>query len=250
VILSDTKNELRRAPAHEPALVSAFDGLARQLWHRLPNARVDTDDVLLATRGFDLGLSERCPALDDEQRCSLHDLGKPAICRVVPLDALVPDRAQHLLLQGRGSEARYFGSDCIQPGVRPGFDLITRRLSVVDSAASAALADRRRDLALERRTWGDAVFELLQADLFATPAALERLPRDGFMTLSIVPVLMILARHSALPVRCRQYLAAQARLADRLLERARSAGHGELASVQQLTAFARSNAALALKLKE
>ncbi len=245
-----TVQRLQRPSAEQPALASGFDVLAGQLWHRLPNARPDTDDVLLATRGFDLGLSDRCPALDDAQRCSLHELGKPAICRVVPLDALVPDREQHAVLHSRRAEARYLGSDCIQPGVRPGFDLITRRLSVVDSEAQAALAARRRDLALERRTWGDAVFELLRADLFDAPAALERLPRDGFMTLSIVPVLMILARDPALVARLRQYLAAQARLAEGLFARARSAGQAELASVRQLTAFARSNAALARQLKE
>jgi Fe-S-cluster containining protein len=245
-----TVQRLRRPPAHDPALTSAFDALAGQLWHRLPSALIDTDDVLLATRGFDLGLSDRCPALDEEQRCTLHDRAKPAVCRVVPLDALAPDSAQHLVLHSRRTQARYFGSDCIQPGVRPGFDLITRRLSVVDDVARSALAERRRDLALERRTWGDAVFRLLRAELFASPAALERLPSAGFMTLSIVPVLLVLARDSALRLQCLEYLAAQAQLAERLLERARHAGQAELASVRQLAAFARSNAAFAAQLKE
>jgi hypothetical protein len=241
---------LRRPSLSDAVLNGEFDSLARALWHRLPSAQRDTDDVLLATRGFDLGLSERCPALDDEQRCTLQYAGKPAICRVVPLDALTPDSAQHQVLQSRRAEAHYLGTDCIQPGVRPGFALITRRLSVVDGGARAALAERRRDLALERRTWGDAVFKLLQAELFASPAALERVPANGFMTLSIVPVLMMLARESAARARCLQYLTAQASLAERLLERARRAGQGERASVRQLAAFARSNAALALQLKE
>ena len=241
---------LRRPPTNDAASKLAFDELGSALWHRLPSARHDTDDVLLATRGFDLGLSERCPALDDDQRCTLHDLGKPTICRVVPLDALTPDSAQHHVLQSRRAEALYLGTDCIQPGVRPGFDLITRRLSVVDSGARAALAERRRDLAFERRSWGDAVFQLLHTDLFASPEALERLPPDGFMTLSLVPVLMVVARDSAARARCLQYLAAQGTLAERLLGQARQAGQGERASVRQLAAFARSNAAFSRQLKE
>ena len=229
---------------------AAFDELAATLWHRLPSAQSDTDDVLLATRGFDLGLAARCPALDEAQRCSLHDRGKPAICQVVPLDALTPDAAQHRVLHGRSRDAHYLGSDCIQPGVRPGFALVTRRLSVVDSDARAALAEHRRVLAAERRTWGDAVFQLLRAELFASPSALERLPAHGFVTLSLVPVLMVLAHQSSvLRARCLDYLHAQARLAETLLEAARHGGQRELDSVRQLTAFARSNRTLALNLK-
>jgi hypothetical protein len=245
-----TVQRLRRPPTSDAVGNEAFDALAETLWHRLPGARHDTDDVLLATRGFDLGLSERCPALDDEQRCSLHDTGKPAICRVVPLDALTPDSAQHRVLQSRRAEAHYLGSDCIQPGVRPGFELVTRQLRVVDGAARKALAEHRRELALERRLWGDAVFELLRAELFASLASLERVPKGGFMTLSVVPVLVVLARDSALRARCVQYLAAQALLAERLLERARRAGQAERESVRRLADFARSNAAFAVQLKE
>ena len=228
----------------------AFDALAATLWHRLASAQPDTDDVLLATRGFDLGLSGHCPALDAAQRCSLHERGKPAICRVVPLDALTPDRAQHRVLQRRSSEAHSFGSDCIQPGARPGFALVTRRLNVVDSDARSALEEHRRALAGERRAWGDAVFQLLQAELFASPSALERLPAHGFVTLSLVPVLMVLARQSTiLRARCLDYLEAQARLAETLLERARCAPASELGKVRQLAAFAHSNRTLALNLK-
>jgi hypothetical protein len=217
----------------------------------LPTAPASTDDVLLATRGFDLGLSDRCPALDDAQRCSLHHAGKPAICRVVPLDALSPDQAQHSVLHGRLAQARHWGTDCIEPGVRPGFAVVTRRLSVVDAGARAALEQRRQDLARERRTWGDAVFELLREDLFSTPAALARVPAGGFMTLSIAPVLMVLAQASAgARIRCAQYLEAQARLAQRLHSQACAGGQGDAASVHQLLALARTNARLSLQLKD
>ncbi|MET0793171.1 MAG: hypothetical protein ABW061_16745 [Polyangiaceae bacterium] len=245
-----TVQRLKRPPSGDVTLRAGFDALAAQLWHRLPAASNDTDDVLLATRGFDLGLSERCPALNSEQRCALHDSGKPAICRVVPLDALSPDSAQHWVLHSRRADAHYLGADCIQPGVRAGFALITRRLQVVDEGARAALTEHRRSLALERQTWGDAVFQLLHADLFASPALLDRLPSDGFMTLSLVPVLMVLAsQSSAARARCLEYLIAQERLAERLLDQARQQAQGDAASVRQLTAFARSNARFALQLK-
>jgi len=233
------------------ALAAEFEQLAARLWHRLPEADAHTDDVLLATRGFDLGLSARCPALDDEQRCSLHASRKPAICKVVPLDALSPDGAQHLVLAERAADAHYFGSDCIVPGERLGFGLVTRRLDVVDGGARAALAERRRDLASERVAWGDRVFDLLRADWFSSASALERLPSAGFMTLSIAPVLIALLEQSKLSrVRCVAYLDAQAIVAERLLQSAAESGQFEPDSVRQLRAFARTNAQLRLQLKD
>ena len=232
-------------PAFDAETSAAFTALGEALWHR-----VGAEHVLLATRGFDLGFSERCPALDDARRCSLHGGGKPAICRVVPLDALLPDRAQHLVLASREVQAQYFDSDCIEPGVRPGFDVITRRLSVVNSEASAALALRRNDLAAERRSWGDAVFRMFARELFASPAALDRVPRAGFMTLSIAPVLLVLAAQSReLRARCGAYLQAQAALAARLLEDAAARGFSGRDSTRTLAAFARTNARLLTELK-
>jgi hypothetical protein len=241
-----TIQRITRPALPEPALHEEFERLAATLWHRLPSASAHTDDVLLATRAFDLGLSERCPALDEQQRCSLHADRKPSICRVVPLDALQPDRAQHLVLAGREAEARHFGSDCIAPGQKPGFSVVTRRLEVVNGDARAALAQRRADLAEERAAWGDRVFQLLSADLFASEAALERVPKSGFMTLSLAPVLISLLQQSLLsPARCLAYLDAQAVLAERLLRAA-----PESDGVRQLTAFAATNARLRLQLKE
>lgn len=234
----------------DEATCQAFDALAAELWHRLPGAPPGTDDVLLSTRGFDLGLSERCPALDTEQRCSLHERGKPAVCRVVPLDALSPDCAQHGVLASREAQAHGFGSDCIAPGLRPGFTVLTRRLRVVDASAERAVAERRKDLAAERRLWGDAVFELLEPELFASPAALERVPARGFMTLSLTPVLLVLSRRSAaLRRRCCHYLEAQGELAERLLREADPRHLAERESVRQLERLARANARLFLQLK-
>jgi hypothetical protein len=246
-----TVQRIARPPLADAASQSELEQLAARLWHRLPGADAHTDDVLLATRAFDLGLSERCPALDDAQRCSLHERRKPAICRVVPFDALQPDRAQHLVLASREREAAHFGSDCITRGARPGFEVVTRRLEVVDEGARAALAERRQQLAEERDAWGDRIFQLLCADLFSSPTALARVPKAGFMTLSLTPVLIALMERSFLSrARCVAYLDAQALVAERLLRESAQSGHTERDSVRRLAAFAGANARLRLHLKD
>jgi hypothetical protein len=200
-------------------------------------------ELLLATCAFDGELSEQCPALDSERRCSIHHDKKPAVCRVVPFDESWPDRLQHLVLAERDKEARYLGSDCIVPGVRAGFPVVTRRLEVVDDGARAALAERRRDLTNERRFWGKIVTPRLRAELLSRSRT-ARLA-GGFLTLSIAPVLMVLADAS---MRCRErcmaYLAAQATLCERTLKEARSAGFGERAAIRQLAALTGTNARL------
>lgn len=199
-------------------------------------------ELLLTTRAFDTALSEQCPALDGERRCSIHDDKKPAVCRVVPFDEQLPDHLQHLVLAERAAEARYLGSDCIAPGARSGFPVVTRRLALVDDGARAALADRRRDLANERRFWGNSVEPSLQAELCALSI---RPPPGGFLTLSIAPVLMELAAASTrCRERCMAYLAAQATLCERTLKEARSIGPAEHPGIRQLAAFSGTNARL------
>jgi hypothetical protein len=200
-------------------------------------------DLLLATRAFDTGLSEQCPALDAGRRCSIHDDKKPAVCRVVPFDELLPDRLQHLVLSERATEARYLGSDCIVPGVRAGFPVVTRRLEVVDEGARAALAERRHDLANEQLFWGRTVAPLLRAELLSQRSGAGQ--AGGFLTLSIAPVLMVLADASTrCRERCMAYLAAQAILCERTLKDARLAGFAERAAIRQLAAFTATNARL------
>ncbi|MFB9126465.1 hypothetical protein ACFFYR_26120 [Paraburkholderia dipogonis] len=69
--------------------------------------------------------------------------------------------------------------------------------------------------------WGRAVFESLRKDLFDSPAALARIPRGGFLTISIVPALLAGASTSA---RCRQlcldYIDSQLALIDHNIEQA------------------------------
>jgi len=170
----------------------------------------------------------------------------------VPLDALVPDRLQHVVLAERRAEASYFGAECIAAGVSPWRTTLVHGLAVVDAAAAEALARRRRDLADEKRWWGDAVFGVLRGELFASPAALARVPVGGFLVLTIAPVLVVL---SAVSPRCRQrcleYLDAQIALIE---ERIRLAVAGrrlaDRSGTAQLRAFARADVALKAALEE
>jgi Fe-S-cluster containining protein len=179
----------------------------------LPDA---PSDWLLVTHGWTDERLGRCPALDAEGRCGLHGEQKPSTCLVVPLDPLVPDGAQARVLAERAREAAYFGAGCLRDGPRPGFRPLVRRLRVVDPDMQAALARRRRELVLEKRHWGGAAFRLLEPQLFADPAALERIPPNGFLSLSIAPVVMVLAEVSPrCRARCLEYVEAQLELATR-----------------------------------
>jgi len=65
----------------------------------------------------------------------------------------------------------------------------------------------RRQLELDRRFWGDAVYRQLPRELLETAL----LPSDAFLSISIVPVLMVIARISeGCRQRCLGYLDAQA----------------------------------------
>ena len=161
----------------------------------------------------------------------------------MPFDEQLPDHSQHLVLAERAAEARYLGSDCIAPGARAGFPVVTRRLELVDGNARAALAERRRDLANEQRFWGSTVTPLLAAELRSH--ALRRQRPGGFLTLSIAPVLMDLSAASTRSrERCMAYLVAQATLCERTLKEARSAGFAERPAIRQLAAFSGTNARL------
>jgi Fe-S-cluster containining protein len=235
------------APRASDADCRAVSDLADALLHRLPGGP-QADDVLLATQAFSPHASDPCPALGVDMRCTIHDDRKPVQCSVVPLDALVPDRLQHVVLADRRTEASYLGADCIVPGTGPGSPLtpLVRRLAVVDAAACEALAHRRRDLVDEKRWWGNAVFGVLRGELFANPAALARVPVGGFLVLAIAPVLVVL---SAVSPRCRQrcleYLDAQTALIDERVRIAVASKRlADRPGTAQLRAFARANVAL------
>ena len=208
-----------RVGGHEAVLdeadIAAFESIADTLLHHAG------DTFSIMTQGYDYPSLARCPALADDGRCAIHLNGKPVACEVVPLDPLVPDTLQHLVLAGRNQSASYLGADCIQEGERADAALMTAEGEIKDANARDALARRRRALEREREVWGRAVFESLRKDLFDSPAALARIPPRGFLTISIVPALLAVASTSA---RCRQlcldYIDSQLALIDRSIEQA------------------------------
>jgi hypothetical protein len=208
-----------RVGGHEAVLdeadIAAFESIADTLLHRAG------DTFSIVTQGYDYPSLARCPALADDGRCAIHLSGKPVTCEVVPLDPLVPDTLQHLVLAGRNQSASYLGADCIQEGERADAALMTADGEIKDANARDALARRRRALEREREVWGRVVFESLRKDLFDSPAALARIPPRGFLTISIVPALLAVASTSA---RCRQlcldYIDSQLALIDRSIEQA------------------------------
>ncbi|WP_201642082.1 hypothetical protein [Paraburkholderia metrosideri] len=175
----------------------------------------------IATQGYDYPSVGRCPALEEDGRCAIHFAGKPVTCEVVPLDPLVPDRLQHLVLAARNQSGAYFGANCIQEGEHVDAALLVSGSRIVDAGALHAVTRRRHALAKEREIWGQAVFESLRQDLFNSPAALARIPAGGFLTISIVPALLAVAGASE---RCRQltavYIDSQIALIGRSIDQA------------------------------
>jgi Fe-S-cluster containining protein len=211
--------ERLRAGRHEIVLgeadIAAFDSIADRLLHRAG------DTFSITTQGYDYPSLARCPALADDGRCAIHLQRKPVTCEVVPLDPLVPDTLQHLVLAGRKQSAAYLGADCIQEGVRVDAALMVAAGRIADANAQDALARRRSDLEKDNEMWGRAVFEALRKDLFESPAALARIPAGGFLTLSIVPALRVVAGTSADNRRlCRDYIDSQLELIERSIEQA------------------------------
>ncbi|APA88383.2 hypothetical protein BJG93_23750 [Paraburkholderia sprentiae WSM5005] len=191
--------ERLRVGRHEAVLdegdCAGFDALADTL---LYNAG---DTFSIAAQGFDYPSLGRCPALADDGRCAIHLQGKPLTCEVVPLDPLVPDSLQYLVLAERGNSAVYVGSAYIQEAKRNDAALLIDEGRIVDPRARDALARRRSALEGERAIWTQAVFDALRADLFDSAAALARIPVGGFLTISLVPALLTVAAASA---RCRE----------------------------------------------
>lgn len=224
---------LRRVRWAAPTAPEAIE-LAARILHPFPNS---SDHLLLATHAYDDGVSGRCPALSRDGACSIHADRKPALCSAVPLEPLLPDSQQSLVLAKRARDAVFLGANCLQPGKSAGS--IPLLGAFAPSAQSrAALEQRRGDLAHDKRLWGDAVYRTLPAELFSA----ERVPANALLTLSIVPVVAALARLSeALRLRCCQYLVAQGALIERTFEVLPATA---VQARRELYAFTKSGAAL------
>lgn len=202
------------------------------------------------TQAYDYASLNRCPALAEDGRCGIHDRGKPSVCSVVPFDAAVPDHLQHAVLLERNKSENYIGANCIVAGESTAHEVVVRDGRLVDAGFIDALAQRREAVRLDRLYWGDAVLRLLQAGLAATPAA-ARIPPAGYLSLSIVPVLQLVAAVSErCRIRCLAYIDSQAGLIERMLTAALQRQQSQdRATTRELRAFAGAHAQLRQQLE-
>jgi hypothetical protein len=98
----------------------------------------------------------------------------------------------------------------------------------------------------EKRLWGEAVFAMLQKDLFGDASAIARVPVGGFLAMAIAPVLVVLAAVSTrCRLRCVEYIDAQIVLIEQTIRRAVARKSlADRAGTEQLRAFLRTHATL------
>jgi hypothetical protein len=98
----------------------------------------------------------------------------------------------------------------------------------------------------DKQWWGNKVFEMLRKDLFSSPAQAGRIPSDGFFSVSLVPVLMVVADISKkCRERCLDYIEAQLILIDQSVQSAIKRQRSEdKVTTQQLRAWAQAYRAL------
>jgi len=175
--------------------------------------------VAITTQAYDDPGAGRCAALGADQRCGLENDRKPLACRVVPLEAGLPDSFQLSVLEERARDAAFMGADCIQPvaattpDTKAHLPVLVAGARVVDAESRRALEQRRRELVADKAYWGDRVFELLRRDVFEHPERFAALPEQGYLCLSLAPALSVVSSLSnALTRRVIDYLNAQIEL--------------------------------------
>jgi len=100
-------------------------------------------DLSIQTQALDYESLKRCPALGEDNRCSIHDNRKPSVCSMVPFDALFPERLQHVVsIIPLLTVVAGISEPCRQ-----------RVLRYVDNQAS--LIDLKISLAIQRKNPGD-----------------------------------------------------------------------------------------------
>lgn len=205
--------------AHQARFVGALALRVRQVSGRTPAARAESAALLarlahplaggvLFGEVFTLALAPdggACPALLAEGRCALHAAGKPLACRVVPLDATLPDAQQTAVLAQRAiGGAEYLGEPCIVPATHAVFPLLVRGQGV-ETQAARLLAGHRTALAAEMRYWAAALAASLPQAFWQGLAA-----SGETAILPPAPVLLTLASRSpACRQRCVAYADAQ-----------------------------------------
>lgn len=168
-------------------------------------------DYALMTQAIDYPSSNQCPALGADNRCTIHDRHKPALCGMVPFDALYPDPLQHIVLLNRR-----FDADCIVTGNHVEFPVVIKQRQIVSDDFENALSKRREALCQDKQWWGNTVFSRLQRELLGNSAQDNRIPaNDELLSFSIIPALQVVASISETTnTRCLQYVDSQLALID------------------------------------
>lgn len=206
---SDTNRSL-------PAGEGGLERLAEALLFSLEGAMDPGYDFALNTQALDYDSLGKCPALADDQRCSIHENRKPSVCSMVPFDALYPNRMQDSVLL-----SRQLGEECIVAGYREGYDVIFENSRITDAEYKKAIEKRRQDLIMDKEVWGKEVFSMFGPELFKHPLHRERIPFDGYLSIPLTPVLMVLASYSEhTRSRCAQYIRCQITLIDKKIGQA------------------------------
>ncbi len=175
--------------------------------------------LALWTQGHDYPSLAACPARLDDGRCGVHDDGKPAQCRAVPLDPRRPEAAQAAVLVQRRRDAAFMAADCLVAGEEPGlkdaaFAPLVRGAHIVDAGYRADFLHCRDAQDADAARWRDAVLALLRPALATLPP-----PRPGgWLALPLVPVLQVLASQDA--ERCRRHAQRQVALIEANVARA------------------------------
>jgi Fe-S-cluster containining protein len=168
-------------------------------------------DFSLMTQALDYESQNKCPALGEDLHCTIQHDRKPSVCTLAPFDSLYPDSLQNIVLLNRN-----FGENCIIKGEQTDFPIVIKDRQVVNRPYQSALEQRRFDLQLEKKYWGQTVFAMLETQVLSQPAEMAKIPLDkGWLLLPMVPVLMVLATISDhCRARCLQYIDSQIKLID------------------------------------
>jgi hypothetical protein len=214
---------LRRVPVASLSLGSdaagELDAFLPRHAQRIGRDAARAEYVWLTAQAYDDPGVARCPALGEDKRCRVQDDQKPLACRAVPLEPTLPDSLQLSVLEERARDAAFMGADCIRPvagspaDAKQHLPVVVEGQRVVDAEAQRALELRRRALRSDKAHWGNRVFALLQRDVFEHPERVAALPEQGYLCLSLAPVLSVVSSLSnALTRRVVQYLNAQIEL--------------------------------------
>jgi len=145
--------------------------------------------VSIMTQAKDYETLNRCPALNEDQKCSIHDNRKPVVCSMVPFDSSYPDSMQNIVLI-----SRRFDENCIAVGQPEGYHPVVVDRKVVNQQFRENLQKRRNDLSWEKQLWGNVVFQALRKELLYNPAQAATIPSENnALLMSIIPVLQVLA---------------------------------------------------------